>query len=164
LRGRPLVEHAIGAMCEVDELARIVVVLGARADELLGTVDFGRAEPVSCSEWSEGMSASLRAGIEALGGASERVIVTLGDAPTVSAMIIRRLLAAEPGARAAYGGRPGHPVSLGPEQLRQLDGVGGDVGAREILAGSPLIECGDLASGLDVDTVADLERLRLDPG
>jgi molybdenum cofactor cytidylyltransferase len=159
LGGRPLLEHSLAALCAVPELKRVVVVLGARADEVQAAVDFGRAEPVVCPDWSDGMSMSLRCGVAALPDA-ERIIVTLGDAPTLTPAVVRRFLDAADGSRAVYGGRLGHPVVLGPEQLGRLGALAGDAGARSVLAGGQQIECGDLASGRDVDTAADLEAIR----
>lgn len=159
LDGRPLLEHAVRAMCAVTELERVVVVLGAHADALVAAVDFGRAEPIRCPRWGDGLSASLRCGAEALSGC-DRLIVTVGDAPGVTPLVIRRFLDAPGGARATYDGRPGHPAVLGPEQLTRLAELAGDAGARSLLAGGPRIECGDLASGRDIDTTADLEEAR----
>jgi CTP:molybdopterin cytidylyltransferase MocA len=159
LDGRPLLEHAVAAQCAVTELERVVVVLGSHAEELREAVEFGRAEPVICPEWQKGMSASLRFGAATLAGA-DRLIVTLGDAPTVTAAVIRRFLDAPGGARATYGGRPGHPVVLGRQQLMSLAEITGDVGAREVLGAGPEIPCDDLASGRDVDTPGDLESIQ----
>jgi CTP:molybdopterin cytidylyltransferase MocA len=162
-RGRPLVEHAIAAQCAVPGLERIVVVLGARADELLATVDFGRAEPVVCERWSDGQAASLRCGLEALSG-SGKVLVTLGDEPLITPTVIARMAAEPPGARAVYEGVPGHPVVLGPEQFDAIGQLTGDRGARALLGDGPLIECGELGSARDVDTHSDLEELRNEAG
>jgi len=159
LDGRPLLEHAIRAQVAVDELSPIVVVLGSHAGELLATVQFGRAVPVLCSRWQDGLSASLSTGLHALAGA-HRVLVTLGDVPGITPAAIRRMLDAPDGARAGYGGRPGHPVVLGAAQIERLDQAGGDSGAGSLLAARPLIECSDLCSGLDVDTPTDLEAIR----
>jgi molybdenum cofactor cytidylyltransferase len=159
LGGRPLLEHAVSAMCAVAELDRVVVVLGARADELLARVRFGRGEPVVCPEWEQGLAASLRCGVAALGGHA-RVVVALGDSPTLTPEVIRRMLAAPDGARAVYGGRPGHPAVLGAAQLARIGELRGDTGARELLGAGALVECGDLATGIDVDTWADLEEVR----
>lgn len=156
--GRPMLAHAVAAACAVRELERIVVVLGAFAEEISPAVAFGRAQAVVCAEWDEGMSTSLRCGVQAL-GVVQKVVVLLGDAPTVRPEVIQRCLCAPGGSRAVYRGRPGHPVVLGPEQLARLHEIPGDTGARQLLSGGVEIECGDLASGLDVDTAEDLERL-----
>ena len=160
LHGRPLLEHAIAAQCAVPELERVVVVVGARAHEILDIVDFQRAEPVICADWQDGQSASLRCGVRALAGAA-KVIVTLGDSPLITPAVISRFLAEPPGARALYHGTPGHPVVLGPAQLEAAStALGGDRGARDMLAAGPMIECADLCSGRDVDTPDDLEAIR----
>jgi CTP:molybdopterin cytidylyltransferase MocA len=156
LAGRPLVEHAVRAQCAAAELERVVVVLGANAEHVLAAVDFGRAEPVVCADWAQGQSASLRRGVAALPEAS-KVVVTLGDQPLITPAAISRLAAAPGGARAVYRGQPGHPVVLGPEQLRAVRGLDGDAGARALVAGGARIECAGLGSALDVDTPEDLE-------
>jgi len=163
LGGRPLLERPVAALCAVPELTRVVVVLGAGAGQVRDRLTFGRAEPIVCEEWAEGLSASLRCGVAALPEA-ERIVVTLGDVPGVRPEVVHRLLAAPDGSRATYGGRPGHPVVLGAAQLRRVGELSGDRGARALLDGGVHIECGDLASGRDVDTVADLDALRRAPG
>jgi molybdenum cofactor cytidylyltransferase len=159
LEGRPVLEHAVRSQCAVSGLERVVVVLGAHAAGIMARVDFLCAEPVICEEWREGMAASLRRGVEELDGA-DRVIVTLGDQPLVSAAVIERFLDVAPGTRATYEGRPGHPVALGPEQLRAVEGLRGDSGARELLRDAPTIECSQLCCGQDIDTPDDLEAIR----
>ncbi|MGI8714591.1 MAG: nucleotidyltransferase family protein [Solirubrobacteraceae bacterium] len=156
--GRPLLEAAVRAQCDVPALERVVVVLGARAAEVREAVRFGRAETVVCEDWESGQAASLRRGLTEFADAT-RVIVTLGDAPLVTAELIARFAGEPPGTRAVYDGRPGHPVVLGPEQVRALTSLSGDVGARELLRGGPVVEVGHLCSGRDVDTPEDLEAI-----
>lgn len=63
--------------------------------------------------------------------------------------------------RAAYGGVPGHPALIGRDFWEATIATAvGDRGARELYRRHPhvLVECGDLATGHDVDTPADLER------
>jgi len=158
LDGRPLLEYAIRAQCDVKELDRVVVVLGAHAPEVREQVDFDRAQPVVCEEWSAGQAASLRCGMRALEGA-DKVIVTLGDAPLVTSAVIARFVDEPGGSRAMYDGRPGHPVVLEAEQMRELATLTGDRGARDILRGRA-IECGELCCARDVDTPDDLEAIR----
>ena len=58
-------------------------------------------------------------------------------------------------ARAAYDGVPGHPVLLGRDHWAGVAAAAtGDRGARDYLAAADvvLVECGDLASGRDVDS------------
>jgi molybdenum cofactor cytidylyltransferase len=158
LGGRPLLQHAVDAATAVRELERVVVVLGARAEEVRAAIDFGRAEPVVCPEWEEGQAASLRCGLRALEGA-ERIVVTLGDQPWVSSQAIMRLAQEPSGTRAAYDGMPGHPVVLGGALAAAALDLEGDQGARRLLRGARTVECGDVADARDVDTVGDLKEM-----
>jgi molybdenum cofactor cytidylyltransferase len=162
LDGRPLLNHAIAAQCAVAELERIAVVLGARAEEIVSRVDFIRAEPVVCERWEDGQAASLRRGIEFLSAEMHvtKVIVTLGDQPRMTPELIARFVDEPPATRAVYNGRPGHPVVLGPVQMRLIGNLHGDRGARGLLQGGKTIECGHLRSARDVDTPEDLEAIR----
>jgi CTP:molybdopterin cytidylyltransferase MocA len=159
LGGRPLLQWAVDAQGAVPALRRIVVVLGAHAAEIRGCVRFGRAETVVCPEWPSGQAASLRCGLAAVGDAA-KVVVTLGDAPLVTPEVIARFAGEAPRTRATYGGRPGHPVVLGREEMTTLMSLTGDRGARDLLRGGPVIEVGHLCSGRDVDTPDDLEEIR----
>jgi CTP:molybdopterin cytidylyltransferase MocA len=167
LDGVPLLQHAVDAMLAVPALDRVVVVLGAAAEQIGAQVRFASAEPIVCEGWAEGMAASLRSGAEELAGA-DWVVVTLGDMPGVTPEAIEAVIAAieaGPGAdavRAAYGGRPGHPVALSRPLLDRVDGLRGDVGARELLRDAKVrdVEAGHLARPDDVDTPEQLEAIR----
>ena len=67
LDGRPLLEHAVRAMLAVPALDPVVVVLGAHADAVREQVDLGGVDVVVCDRWADGQSASLQAGVAALG-------------------------------------------------------------------------------------------------
>ncbi len=163
LDGVPLLEHALRAIT-ASPVGRVVVVLGSGADEIAAGVDLHGAEPLICSRWDEGQSASLACGLGAL-EACEAVVVTLGDQPRMSPDAIRRVIAARDGAaavRATYGGNPGHPVLLERELFEPLRNVSGDKGARNLLLSVQVhdVPCDDLGGGEDVDTPAELDALR----
>jgi molybdenum cofactor cytidylyltransferase len=159
LEGRPLLEWAVRAQCNAAVLERVVVVLGSAAARIRAAVEFGRAEVVVCPDWDTGQSASLRFGLARLADA-EKVVVTLGDAPLITPAVIERFAGEEPRTRAVYNGRPGHPVVLGSEQIAGLTKSDGDIGARKLLRGGPVIEMANICSGRDVDTPEDLEEVR----
>ena len=99
----------------------------------------------------------MRAGLAASVGA-ELAVFRLVDTPDVGADVVARVLSAARTsglARAMYGGRPGHPVVIAREHWTALDAtLRGDEGARAFLAGRDdvvNVECGDLATGEDVD-------------
>jgi len=163
LDGAPLLEHALRTMSAAP-VDRVVVVLGAGADEVAAGVDLHGAEPVVCGRWEEGQSASLACGLAELAGC-EAVVVTLGDQPRVSPDAIRRVISARNDAaavRATYNGNPGHPVLLERRLFEQLRNVSGDRGARNLLLSVQVLDvpCDDLGGGEDVDTPAELDALR----
>jgi nicotine blue oxidoreductase len=169
LDGEPLVSRALRTLVE-GGAAPVVVVLGAEANRVRAVLPASVCA-LEAPDWADGMGASLRAGLAALAGTDAKAaVVHLVDLPGVTAGAVARLVAvagADVLARAAYGGRPGHPVLLG---RAHGPGVGaaavGDAGARGYLAGRAdvrLVECGDVAGPDDVDTPEQLAAFR-DPG
>lgn len=115
------------------------------------------AREVHCPIWRRGPGASLRAGLGAV--EAQRVVIHLVDCPDVGPDVVRRLLdrGGEQPARAVFEGRPGHPVVLPrPHLAPLLAALRDDTGAGPYLRTHPhtTVECGDLATGRDVD-VAD---------
>jgi len=165
--GQPLVARGIGVLRSAG-CSPVLVVVGARADEVRPHTA-GADVVVEAPDWADGQGASLRAGLEALGDLDEvdAACVLLVDLPDVGPDVVARVVArAGEGpvvlARAAYDGAPGHPVVAGREHWRGMAGAAtGDQGARDYLARSAavLVECGDLATGRDADTPADLTGL-----
>ncbi len=66
LDGVPLLEHSLRAIAAAP-VDRVVVVLGAGADEIVARVDLHGAEPIVCPRWEEGQSASLACGLARAG-------------------------------------------------------------------------------------------------
>src|SRR4051794_25155166 len=75
LRGRPLLEHALATMTAVCD--PVVVVLGARAEDVRAGVDLAGAQAVVCDDWATGTFASLRCGLHAVGHDHDAVVVAL---------------------------------------------------------------------------------------
>ncbi|MCP3421570.1 nucleotidyltransferase family protein [Nocardioides pinisoli] len=148
--------RAVQALLPCEE---IVVVLGAEAGRAAALLPMSVSR-IRCDDWAEGMGASLRTGLEALSYTDhDSVIVSLVDLPDVDAAVVLRVLDAAQGrtslARASYDGVPGHPVLLGRDHWAGvMASATGDRGARDYLAAHQveLVECGDLATGADVDS------------
>jgi CTP:molybdopterin cytidylyltransferase MocA len=160
--GEPWLTRSVQVLAD-GGCAGVTVVLGAAADEaealLDGHRDQGMLTVVRAEDWADGMSASLRAGLTSLADtAAHAACVHLVDLPDVTAAVVARVRGAVGGtgalARATYDGHPGHPVLLGRDHWRPiLAGAAGDEGARGYLNRYAAfgVECGDLASGRDVD-------------
>ena len=166
-RDVPYVDRALGRLldggCDL-----VTVVLGAAADEVRAILDEDgwcvdpAVDVVVAEDWAEGMGASLRAGLSALAAGRDDVtaaLVSLVDLPDVDEAVVARVLAADDRsdclARASYDGVPGHPVLLGRDHWAGVvETATGDRGARDYLRDRDVltVECGDLATGRDVDT------------
>jgi len=172
LDGRPLLEHALEAAAG-SGLELQLVVLGANAERIRATVELHGHEVVLCSDWREGLAASLRAGVSAARSAgAEAILITLGDQPRVSTEAISRVLAGRGGpdgksmaVRASYGGVPGHPALLEGRLFDALLALRGDEGARGVFksANTYLVPCEDVAVPTDVDVAGDLAALSESP-
>jgi nicotine blue oxidoreductase len=172
--GRPKALAEIDGERLVDRAVRVLREAGVPSTYVVqgaAPLDVPGAEVVDNPGWAEGMGSSLRAGLAALPSAVEAVIVLLVDQPGMTPAAVRRVVdAAAPAPEravvvATYDGRRGHPVLLGRGHWPAVTETAvGDRGARDFLArhgdGVVQVECGDVADADDVDTPADLDRLR----
>ena len=111
-------------------LAEVVVVAGAHPLR----VDSTQARVVQCDRWADGPGASLRCGLEALGGEVEHALVVLADGPELDPRAVERLIEhREDGPRRRRGLRRGAQPPRGPVTLclarRARRGRPGDSGS-----------------------------------
>jgi len=146
LRGRPLLQHVLDAAV-ASRLDEIVLVLGNQADEVRGALELpeaSRARVVVNADWARGQSTSLRLGLRRARPSAAAAAILLGDQPGIGAALIDRVArafldAGLPAARPVYSGAdgsriPGHPVFLARRIWSEVDKLGGDEGARALLA------------------------------
>ncbi len=167
--GRPLLSHVV-AQVETWPAERVVVVIGAAADEVLEAVDFGGAEVVLNPEWREGMASSLRVGLDVLSRDArvDAAFVALADQPSVDADVPARLLDAYRASRAPaiipkYRYARGNPVLVDRRLWSRLMSLEGDEGARRLFQAHPewVEEVRfDSLPPRGVDTEADVGELR----
>ncbi|GAB3704437.1 nucleotidyltransferase family protein [Mariniluteicoccus flavus] len=154
----------------------VTVVVGAEAERVGPVVEAAGAYAVVAERWADGMGASLATGLARVAeGDADAVLIMLVDLPGVAVDALGRVVgeAQTPDARrivarAAYGGRPGHPVLVGRDHWADLAAElgAGDRGARDWLAGRTvaLVECADVADGADIDDAGALARWRENEG
>lgn len=143
------------------ELARVVVVV--RTAHAQAPFAAERCETVICQNADEGMGASLACAVRGAGKA-DGYIVALADMPFLRRATIAAVREAlEKGARLAapyFHARRGHPVGIAGSFYEQLIALGGDEGARRIVAANEdalvKIPVGDPGAIRDIDRPEDL--------
>ena len=153
--GRPMLERVL-AVVGAASVGDRVVVLGARAEEVLAAVNVHGSRPVVCDGWEAGQAASLRCGLDALEPSVTAALVVLGDGPGLQAEALARVADAWDGRpdsvlAADYGEGRSHPVLLPRAVWGTLPAVG-EAPGRGLPA--ELVDCRDLQAPGDVDYAA----------
>ena len=128
-------ENLLASRCD-----EVIVVLGFAVDEIrpFVTVD-ERVKIVTNNQFEQGMSTSVKAGMQALDPRCSGVLIALADQPFISAEVINLLierfaLGSKGIVLPVYEGRQGHPVILDRKRYEtELLALQGDVGGKEIV-------------------------------
>ncbi|MEO6578264.1 MAG: DUF5946 family protein [Candidatus Limnocylindria bacterium] len=128
------------------------------------TIAVGRAVTAVANDTPDsGMSASLKLGVGALPADVGRVVVLLGDQPSVGPGLIAEMVAAECGGRPFLASQAaGHlapPVVMARDAFQMVEELRGDEGLRRVLeARAELVAPFPVAShAVDIDTPEELE-------
>jgi molybdenum cofactor cytidylyltransferase len=169
LDGKPLVRHVAEAALAA-RTGSVVVVTGHQRAEVERALGGLKLRFAHNPDYAEGLSTSVRRGLEALGPEVEGALVCLGDMPLVSADLLDRLIDSfDPKQNAAIvvptrQGKRGNPVLWARRFFDAMCDLKGDVGARHLIGENrdavAEVEIGDAAPLFDVDTPEMLARLR----
>ena len=140
-RGTTLLGWVIG-QAEFSPLDEVVVVVGHEAQEVRRSVKVKRARFAVASDFHEGCTASIRAGLEAINPEAEAVMLILGDQPgidseTIAAVVEGWRKMARPVVRVSYRRLSGHPMLFARALFGQLKSLHGDKGVWKLLEGHP---------------------------
>jgi molybdenum cofactor cytidylyltransferase len=164
--GVPIVRRTVDAVlaATVDE---VVVVLGRDADAVARVLSVPHVRCLTNRDYTQGMSASIRVGVDACSPATRAVIIVLADQPTVRPAVIDALIARWHADRALivaprYDGVRGNPVLFDAALMDELRALRGDTGARDLIASDPArvhhVEFAEPAPP-DIDTPDDLAAI-----
>lgn len=145
--------------------SRVVAVVAPADSELAETLALLGIDICRCERSREGMGASLACGVRAAPDADGWVIA-LADMPFIQpatiAAVAQAIRDGAPIAAAAHAGQRGHPVGFAREYYAELAALGGDEGARVLLARDrarmQLIPVDDPGVHRDIDTPEDLSE------
>lgn len=167
-RDKTLLQHTIDEALQAGAMP-VVVVTGARAEEIAGSIDSVPVEIVFNTQWEQGKGTGIAAGVRKIVADHpevEQVILSVCDQPYVRAALFQQLSQKQQESgkgivASAYAGATGTPVLLTRKYYGQLLGLEKDAGAKQVLQAYPDdVATVDFPGGeVDIDTVGDYERL-----
>jgi molybdenum cofactor cytidylyltransferase len=164
--GKTLLQYTVKAA--LDSIARpVIVVLGFEAEKIKDNID--GAQVIVNPDWQEGMSSSIRCGIQALDRAdpsAEGTIILVSDQPYITSALLNELVTehrktGEPIVASSYDNTLGVPALFHKSIFAMLLQLKGDAGAKSIIQQ----HSGDVGmvtfskGGVDIDTKEDLNEL-----
>ncbi len=169
LDGEPLLCRTVDIL--LSSAARpVIVVTGHEHDGVLQALGSRDVLIAHNPDFAEGMSTSIRVGLDALPAGVDGAMIALGDMPFVRGQDIEALIEAfDPDGGAAicvpiHRRKRGHPVVWARRFFPALRALTGDTGGRVVLAANEadlqLVEVDGPGVHVDVDTPEVLERLR----
>jgi CTP:molybdopterin cytidylyltransferase MocA len=169
LAGVPLIRRSLIALsgAGVDE---VVIVLGHRADEIEGVVREFPVTVVRNADYKQGQMSSVRAGMAALSGKLDAIVMALADQPLVNTQDVIALIGAYKKRSGSGGsivvpyveGERGNPIVLDAALREEI--LAGEVnwGCRQWIAQHPdrvgRFDTDNQHYCLDLDTPEDLQQ------
>ncbi|HHW06031.1 MAG TPA: nucleotidyltransferase family protein [Clostridia bacterium] len=147
----------------------VLVVVGHAKERIMAQLAGLDVIWVENKAYGQGMSSSLKAGVQALPEEAEAVLLALGDMPLIKTETVRHITRVFYERRSSiivptFQGRSGHPVLMAKELFPRLLNVSADVGARQVIRDNPHLVCylpvEDPGILIDVDEPEAYEKLR----
>jgi molybdenum cofactor cytidylyltransferase len=180
-RDKPLVVHAVDTLL-ASKVGEIIVVLGhefekvwdqlkAYAGQVSNEAQRSRVRLVSNPDYRDGLSTSVRTGVQAVSAEAGAIMIYLADQPLIEPGDVDRIIAAFAAAKAEnktivvpfFKGERGNPVILDATLRDSILGIAGDVGCKGVIKRYPeqvyAIEMENDHVVRDVDDVQGYETL-----
>jgi molybdenum cofactor cytidylyltransferase len=158
-----IIEQVVSNTLEskVDE---VIVVLGYQADSIAPRIADKPVKVVLNRDYHQGISSSIRCGLDFISEDSDGVMIVLGDQPLIGKETINKLV--EEFAKSRHGiaapvyrRRIGHPVIFAARYKPELSRLAGDVGAKKIIESHPddilEVEASSESIFIDIDNERD---------
>ena len=166
-KGDPLIRRA--ALAALAACCRpVVVVVGSGAERMLAPLADLNLDVIENASWQEGIGTSIRAGMRALEGELDAVLLMVCDQPFVGSREVDKLIGAfsraaadHAIAAAEYDGTVGVPAVFGRAHFESLGKLPDEEGAKAILLDhrQEVIAVEMPIAAVDIDTPAQYERL-----
>jgi len=167
IKGKSLLQHVIDNALQ-SKVSEVIVVLGADATKLRREIKQSQVQIIENASYKEGLSTSLKVGLQAISPQAQAVLVLLADQPLVSHAVIDALIDKyeESGSiivAPVYNGKRGNPVLFDSSLIPELLRVTGDKGGREIiekhLAQLATVDFESTIIGSDIDSWDDYREV-----
>lgn len=166
--GEPLLRRMTRAACAATD-QMVLVALPVQPHARYAALEGLAVTSVAVADASEGINASLRAGMAALPKDSDAVMVLLADLPNLTTSDISIMLQAVDTTQdtviwrgSTTDGKPGHPVVFHRSLFAELCALTGDSGAQSVVRAHAdkvtLIRLPGQNARLDLDTPEDWDR------
>jgi len=166
--GKPMVRH-VAETALASRADPVIVVLGHEGGAVREALADLPVRFVEATSYADGLSQSVRAGLEAVPEMAEAAAFLLGDMPHLHAETVNALIAglaeAEDGGAAlpVYEGKRGNPVLWSRRHFTEIMALTGDTGAKPLLdhLDNEIVEVpvDDPGVLVDIDTQAALDSL-----
>ncbi|MBV8099023.1 MAG: nucleotidyltransferase family protein [Verrucomicrobia bacterium] len=180
-RDKALVVHAVDTLLE-STIGEIIVVLGHESEKVwdqledyVGRAPVGaqrrRVRLVKNPDYRDGLSTSVRTGVQAVSPEADAIMIYLADQPLLESADVDRIIEAFAAAKAEdkmivvpfFKGERGNPVILDASLRDSILGIVGDVGCKGVIKRYPekiySIEMENDHVVRDVDDVQAYEKL-----
>jgi molybdenum cofactor cytidylyltransferase len=169
LAGKPLIRHGVEMLLE-SSVYDIIVVTGNEDEKVrtaLHSLDVAFAHNPN---FAEGLSTSLKIGLNAVSLDADGALIYLGDMPLIEMRTINQLISSFDELShhticvPIYDGVRGNPVLWGRRHFKALESIEGDQGGKLLMASLAKeifeIEAESKTILLDVDTPGDLQEIK----
>lgn len=166
-KNKSIIQHVIHHALS-SNLDGLVVVINPKIEKLYEEVRVNHVNKIILNNLAdEGISSSLKAGLQALPKQVEAAVILLGDQPGMSEQVINKVVQQyyENSAsivQAYFQGVKGHPVLFKREMFPYLYQIGGDSGGKNIIKKfADKVDKANIKTPLipDIDTLDDYHRL-----
>jgi molybdenum cofactor cytidylyltransferase len=162
-KDEPLIRHVARSALQAG-LSPVVVVVGSSAMEVQGVLKDLPLRIVNNSGWMEGMSTSVKAGLEGLKGEVGGVVFLQADQPQIPASLIKSLVEAHqarlnPIIAPQIDGQRGNPVLFDRDTFPDLLAIEADMGGRALFSRFPVewVTWHDSKLLIDIDSPEDYQ-------
>jgi molybdenum cofactor cytidylyltransferase len=136
--GKTMIAETVDRILE-SAASPVIIVVGHQQELIKAALAGKSVRFIYAADYSDGLSASLRAGVGVLSDGIGAVLICLGDMPLVDKSTLDQIMSAFNPAEGreilipVHDGQRGNPVLWGNRFFDDLRSVSGDIGARQIL-------------------------------